>query len=386
MDSLYCQAEGMYEELRTVRRTLHQHPEIGFDLSATTALIEERLQSMGISFQRCGGGLVAEIGDPTGSKTVLLRADMDALPLQEQSGLDFAATGQACHACGHDIHTAMLVGAARLLKAQESQMKGMAMLMFQPAEETAQGARAMLDAGLFSRKPDAAFGIHVAPFSEAGCINVTSGNKTASYDCFDAMFIGKGGHGAQPQNAVDPINAAIHAYIALQACISGECDPAEPAVLTVGSFHAGSAGNILSDTAVMQGTIRTATAKWRDFLRRRLEEICEGTAATLRAQAQIAWQAQVPPLYNDPNLASQTLGWLLEAGLDANGQAEWLSASDDFALVAEQVPTVFMTIGSGTPEKGYLYGNHHPAVMYDEAILPSGATALAACAIRFLNG
>ena len=382
MKQLLHEAQGMKEALVSMRRTLHQCPELGFELPETTAYVAGELSKMGISSTPCAGGLTAIIGDPQKGKTVLLRADLDALPMQEKSGLPFAVTGNVCHACGHDIHTTMLLGAAKMLKEREAALNGAVLLMFQPAEEIAMGAQAMLDDGLLKRhKVDAAFGIHVAPFQPSCRINLTPGNKTASYDCFTVTFSGKGGHGAQPQNTIDPINAAVHAYTALQALISRECPPAKPAVLTIGSFHAGTAGNIIPDSAAFKGTIRAATAEWRTFLRKRLVEICEGTAQTLRAQAQVEWQAQVPPLYNDPALVKDTLGWLLETGIDANDHVERLSASEDFSLVSELVPTVYLNIGSGLPGDGYAYGNHHPAVVYDEAILPVGAAALAACAV-----
>lgn len=386
MNQLLHEAQGMTEALVAMRRTLHQHPELGFELPKTTALVAEELQKLGISSTPCAGGLTAFIGNPSKGRTVLLRADLDALPMQEKSGLPFAACGSACHACGHDIHTTMLLGAAKMLKKRESSLNGAVLLMFQPAEEIAMGAKAMLDEGLLEKnKVDRAFGIHVAPFQPAGRVNLTPGNKTASYDCFTVTFTGKGGHGAQPQNTVDPINAAVHAYTALQALISRECSPAEPAVLTIGSFHAGAAGNIIPDSASFQGTIRAASAEWRGFLRKRLVEICEGTAHTLRAQVGVEWQAQVPPLYNDPELVGQALDWLLQTGIDVNDQVERLSASEDFALVSELVPTVYLNIGSGLPEDGYAYGNHHPAVAYDEAILPVGAASLAACALGTLK-
>jgi len=156
-------------------------------------------------------------------------------------------------------------------------------------------------------------------------------------------------------------------------------------VLTIGSFHAGTAGNIIPDSASFQGTIRAASSQWRIFLRDRLVEICQGTARTLRTEASVEWHAQVPPLHNDRDLVKDVLGWLLDIGIDANDQVERLSASEDFAILSTFLPMVYLNIGSGLPEDGYAYGNHHPAVVYDEAILPVGAAALAACALGTLG-
>ena len=332
-----------------------------------------------------GGGLTARLGR-TGGRTLLLRADMDALPMAEESGLPFAAGNGAAHACGHDLHTDMLLGAARLLKEREEALEGRVVLMFQAAEETASGARTMVEEGVLDGV-DAALALHVATQRPVGWLNCTRGAKTASFDRFALHIEGKGGHGASPQNNIDPINAGVHLYLALQELVSHECPPDETAVLTIGAFQAGAAGNVIPARARLEGTARAHSRETRALLLRRLGELTEGVCAVFGARGTVEWMAQVPPLWNDPDLTGRMAGYaraVLGEGL-VSEEPERLTASEDFSLVAERVPTAYLTIGTGRAEDGYLYGNHHPKVLYDEGVLPLGAAVLARCAEDFLR-
>ncbi|HIR84048.1 MAG TPA: amidohydrolase [Candidatus Galloscillospira excrementavium] len=386
MDGYLARARAIAEELTALRRSLHRCPELGFDLTQTRDLVSAALSAAGCrDIRALGGGLTARLGRAEG-RTLLLRADMDALPMAEESGLPFAAGNGAAHACGHDLHTAMLLGAARLLKEREEALEGRVVLMFQAAEETASGARTMVEEGVLDGV-DAALALHVATQRPVGWLNCTRGAKTASFDRFALHIEGKGGHGASPQNNIDPINAGVHLYLALQELVSHECPPDETAVLTIGAFQAGAAGNVIPARARLEGTARAHSRETRALLLRRLGELTEGVCAVFGARGTVEWMAQVPPLWNDPDLTGRMAGYaraVLGEGL-VSEEPERLTASEDFSLVAERVPTAYLTIGTGRAEDGYLYGNHHPKVVYDEGVLPLGAAVLARCAEDFLR-
>ena len=387
MDGYLASAQALTDQLVRLRRTLHRCPELGFDLDETRRVVAAELADIGCrEIRSCGGGLTARLGR-AGGKTILLRADMDALPMTEESGLPFAASGGAAHTCGHDLHTAMLLGAARLLKEREGQLEGQVVLMFQAAEETASGAEAMVKEGVLDGV-DAALALHVATQRPVGWLNCTGGAKTASFDRFAIHIRGKGGHGAAPQNNIDPINAGVHLYLALQELISHECPPDETAVLTIGAFQAGAAGNVIPSQARLEGTARAHSKTVRALLMRRLEELTGGICAAFGAEGQVEGLGGVPALWNDPALTAQMAAYARSVlGQELVSETpERLTASEDFALVAQKVPSAYLTIGTGRAEDGYRYGNHHPKVLYDESVLPMGAAVLAGCGARFLAG
>lgn len=385
MKNLKEAAQDLLPQLVALRRQLHQCPELGSELTHTRTIVREYLQALGLSVQECAGGLIAEIAGGAGP-VVLLRADMDALPMAEQSGLPFAATGPAAHTCGHDMHTAMLLGAAHLLCQTRQDLRGTVRLLFQPDEETAQGARAMLQAGA-GENVNAAMGLHVAPGQPVGLLNCTVGEKTASYDRFVLTVKGIGGHGAMPHLAADPIQVGARICLACQELISAECAPGSSAVITVGSFHAGNSANSIPESASLEGTIRAAQEADRQYLCRRLKEIAEGIAGTFRTEAKLELVSGVPVLYNDPSICDRLSNALREAlgGEMVDCTVQRLSASEDFALFAQQIPSVYLTIGTGEAKDGYIYGNHHPAVRYHEDALAVGAAAYAVCAHTLLG-
>lgn len=376
------------ERLVALRRRLHACPELGDDLPQTTAIVVEELEKLGCApRQICPGGLVADIVGEQPGKTMLLRADMDALPMREESGLPFAATGNAAHTCGHDLHTTMLLGAAAQLMENRHRLRGTVRLMFQPAEETATGAAAMLAAGVLEGpKPDAALGLHVEPGQPVGVFNCFGGYKMASFDNFTLTVEGMGGHGAMPDKAVDPIAAAVQLHQSLQTVISRECPPAAACVLTIGSFHAGTAGNILPARAVLQGTARADSLPLRDFLMGRVADYTRAVAAAHRATGSCRITASLPPLYNDETLAPVIAGLISDiVGPDRlDPKPAYKPVSEDFALIAQQIPAVYLTVGTGTAADGHPHGNHHPAVTYSEDVLPLGAAVYAGCALGWL--
>lgn len=385
MEEFYRQAQQLRPTLVEHRRTLHQMPELGMDLPRTTAYVEAQLRALGLEPRRLGGGLTACIG-PEKGPVFLLRGDMDALEMKEESGLPFAATGNCAHTCGHDLHTAMLLGAAALLKAREAELPGRVKLMFQPAEENLQGAAAMVEAGVLQDPPvDAALALHVFPGPmHVGTLAWREGPALASSDSFRILVKGKAGHGAIPQNAVDPINIAAHILLALQEVNAREVDPQDPLVLTVCTIHGGQLHNSIPETVEMKGSIRAFSNANRAHARRRLEEICQGTAALFRGSCQVEFLAGVASLHNQPDLARELAGYTGQ--IAALEELPRQMGSEDFAEVTQQVPSVFMGLGAGGPEPIYnRAGSHHPAIVFNEDALPLGAAVLAGCAAHWLE-
>lgn len=395
------EAEQIHDIVLRERRTLHQIAETGFELTQTVAFVKNELTEMGLQPTDCGrAGIVALVGGKKPGKTFLLRADMDALPIEEQSGLSFAAQNGNMHACGHDMHTAMLLGAARLLKTHEEEIEGTVKLMFQPAEEIFEGSSDMLKAGLLDEpKVDAALMIHVMagmPFSPGTVIVSAPGVSAPAADYFEITVRGKGCHGSMPNTGVDPLTAAAHILIALQEIQARELAMGDRAVLTVGTLHAGTAANAIPDEAVLGGSIRTFDEETRAFIKQRLTEIAEGTAAVFRATATVSFGSGCPTLKNDRELtvsAERYMTELLgnEKALSAaklneagGGQGSKTAGSEDFAYISQAVPSVMLALAAGQPEKGYCYPQHHPMVKFDESVLACGSAVYAYAALRWL--
>ena len=396
---LLNEAKALEPQLQTWRRTLHRHPEVGFDLPQTKALVKQALTAMGYAPQDCGkAGVLALVGGKKPGKTLLLRGDMDALPIQEQSGEEFSSEIPGrMHGCGHDMHTAMMLGAAKLLKAHEDEIEGTVKLEFQPAEEIFQGSPDMIANGLLEDpKVDAAVMFHVLAGMPlpAGTVLVPGGGITmASCEQYHITVHGKGGHGSTPHACVDPITAAAHIHIALQEINSRELDPNAFGVLTTGCFKAGAASNVIPDTAEMFGTIRTTDPdnKTGELIRKRMTEIAQGVALAFRCTAEVEFSDYCPCMVVDKALAADALTYmtdLLGAGaMDmtplTGGKAG--GGSEDFAFVSHEVPTVSMFLSAGNSKDGYLYGQHHPKVRFDDSILYEGSAAYSYFALRWLS-
>lgn len=377
-------------EIIELRRQLHACPEIGNNLPETTGIVKSYLTSIGCEFREiCSGSIVADIYGGKPGKTILLRADMDALPMREESGLSFAAQGNAAHTCGHDMHTAMLLGTAKLLIERRSELFGAVRLVFQPAEETMTGAAAMIEAGLFTEKKiDAAIGMHVIPDRPEGKYFLPCGYIMASSDAFSITVKGKGGHGAMPHKCIDPIAAAVQIYLSAQSLTSRECAPDGKSILTIGSFHAGAAGNTIPDSAIMQGTTRNSTPEARDFIISRLEECVHDISSAHRTEGIMDLLASVPPLYNDPAISVQMASIIRELlGEGAVDETpEFRSVSEDFALIAQTVPSVYIRLGAGINGDEPQYAVHNPKVKFSEDVLPKGSAMMCACAAKWLAG
>lgn len=382
-------ASEIMEELIQYRRRFHQNPEVGMNTTRTAAFVAEKLKEIGYNPRLINGcGVTANVGKP-GRKVLLLRADMDALPMQEESGLEFASqVPGAAHCCGHDLHTAMLLGAARLLKEEEDSLEGTVKLMFQPAEENMQGARAMIEAGILENPAvDAAMAIHVNSIAECGRLLVFAGPTCASSDLFKITITGHGGHGARPEETVDPLNVMAHIHTALQELQARELRAGETGVLTIGCMKGGSTYNVIPNEAVMMGTVRTYNKDIREMLITRMQDIAAGIAKVFRAEASVEFSDNYTiPLVSDKDMAAFAVDSLKKVLPEEQilPMRKSFPGSEDFAFIADKVPTLFIVLGA-TVQKGVEYGQHHPKVRFNEECLPVGAAAYAYLASEWLK-
>ena len=397
-DKLLAEAEALQPQLQKWRRTIHRNPEIGFDLPKTRALVKQALTEMGYQPQDCGkAGILALAGGKRPGKTILLRGDMDALPIFEESGEVFASEIPGrMHGCGHDMHTAMMLGAARLLKAHEDELEGTVKLEFQPAEEIFQGSPDMLVHGLLEDpQVDAAVMFHVLggmPLPLGEVLVPGGGITMASCEQYHIVVHGKGGHGSMPENCIDPITAAAHIHIALQEINARELSQNDFGVLTTGRFAAGAASNVIPDTAEMWGTIRTTDPENQSgaLIKQRMTEIAQGVAAAFRCTAEVTFSDFCPCMVVDETLSKDAFGYLSE--MLGQGVMDMTSltggkpggGSEDFAFVSHKVPTVSLFLACGGPAQGCRYSQHHPKVRFDDSVLYKGSAAYGYVAMRWL--
>ena len=373
------------------RRRIHSHPELAYQEEQTAGLVCVRLQDLGIPFRSglAKTGVVATIqGDLGDGRCVLLRADMDALPINETSGVGFGSqVPGVMHACGHDGHTAMLLGAARLLLDRRSAFAGTVKLMFQPAEEGAGGAPRMIEAGVLSDPTvDAAFALHVRPNLAAGSVACSVGPQLAGGDVFTISIEGRGGHAADPHTSVDAVVVGAQVVVALQTLVAREVEPSTPAVVTLGTFNAGERFNLIAGKAVISGTIRTLDGKLLLRLEQRIREVATGVASALRATAHVDVLGGVPPLVNDVLMAEQ-LAASARSVLGANSVVAldpemW---SEDFAFVLEKVPGAMLWLGVKHPDWSEPKPIHTAGFDLDESALPIGSSAMAGVALDYLT-
>lgn len=385
----YERALALKEETIAHRRFFHVNAEVGLNMPKGQAYVLGELKKLGIDAKPCGHGVSATIGQ--GGNCLLLRADMDALPMGEESGLDFACpTGTEAHTCGHDFHVAMLLTAAKLLKENEANLEGTVKLMFQPAEETFEGAKNMIEHGILENPaPAAALAYHVTAGKMPVGIYMYNATGTMMFgvDSFKITIKGKGSHGAYPHNGIDPINIAVHVYLALEALIAREANPAKSNVMTVGKFNAGSAPNIIPETCVLEGTIRSNDKASQELLVRRMQEVARKTAEVYGGTAAVEMPNGVPPLVCDPELTNEFVGYMSAMGIPGAIPYPGISASasEDFATIAERIPSTFMYLSAGYLDDRGLAPAHNPKVQFNEDVCPIGAACYAHCATEWLK-
>lgn len=383
MNQILEKAKELEDELVENRRHIHTNPEIGLELEKTTEYVVNKLKEMGIEPEYItNSGVIAKLGK--GGKTILLRADMDALPMDENADLSFKSCNHNAHLCGHDIHTANLLGAAKILKEKESELKGTVILMFQPGEEVGQGAKSMIDAGLFKKnKVDAALALHVNPEIEPGKLEYKKGVASASMDAFLVKVQGRGAHSSTPHLGIDPLMIVNTIYTMLNSLVGKEADPFQTAVLTIGKMGGGTAANIIPDTAVLEGGLRCFDKETRNHLSERVYEIIDEVTKTMRGSYTVQ-KFYTPSVINDAKLCDALHPYIEEVVGEGNValSEKPLSGTEDFSYVSEEVPSMYLWLGAGKKDN---YPLHNPNVIFDEKALPIGAAVLANCAIRWLE-
>ena len=390
--TLLDEARAIAGDIVSLRRAIHAEPELGLDTPKTRDKVRAALADLPLAWReaKTTSGLVATLNGGAGAgRTVLLRGDMDALPMPEETGLDFASTiAGTMHACGHDTHTAMLAGAARLLCARAGQLRGEVRFMFQPGEEGFHGARHMLDEGLLNPLPEAAFALHIMPNAQHGLVAGRAGALMASADQFDIVVEGRGGHAAMPHNALDPVPIACEIVMALQALVARQFDAADPVVATVARIEAGTAHNVIADFATLKGTLRSLSPRHRAKLHASLTQLATGIAQAHGANAKVVITPGFPVTLCDPRAVA--MGEAVTT--DLFGAPSWrtldapIMGAEDFSYVLEQIPGAMFFLG--VAHEGVDYHNcpsiHSPRMMVDEAALPRGAALLAGLAERYL--
>lgn len=383
-------ARAIAPRITELRRAIHADPELGLETPRTLAKVREALAGLDLEWREgpsCTGAVAILKGALSGPR-VLLRGDMDALPMQEHTGLPFASqTEGRMHACGHDAHTAMLAGAAQLLAARQDRLKGEIMLMFQPGEEGYHGARFMLEDGLLDPLPDAAFALHVWPNARHGTVIGRAGAMLASADMLEITVRGAGGHASMPFDSVDPVPVAAEIVLALQSMMTRRFDAGEAAVLSITKIAAGSAHNVIPDTVDMTGTIRTLSPERRCAIRETILRVAENVAAAHGCKAEVNFVDGFPVTMNDPRAVELARVVAQELG-GAEGfeyRPNPTMGAEDFSYVLEKVPGAMLFLGAAAEGGDWqgCCGLHSSRMVIDESVMPKGAAFLAGCALEF---
>ena len=391
MTDFIFEAQALFEYTQSLRRDFHAHPELGFQEVRTAGIVAKELTSLGLELHTGvgGTGVVALLKGAKPGQVVLARADMDALPVQEETGATYASMNPGVmHACGHDAHTAVLLTVAKMLTAHRNNLSGTVKFMFQPAEEGMGGAEKMIEAGILENpKVDVALALHVWNEKPVGWIGIASGPALAGAEIFKIKVRGKGGHGAVPHLALDPILAAAQIVSALQGIVARNIAPLQTAVVSVCTIHGGETFNVIPPLVEMTGTIRTFEQEVRARVLERFEQTVHSIAEGMGCQAEIDLQILTPATINQPEIADRVQ--VVARRLFSDGRVDIANymtmGSEDFAYILEKVPGCFFFIGSANPEKGLNAGHHHPRFDIDEAALPRGAALMAATISDYLK-
>ncbi|HSV04271.1 MAG TPA: M20 family metallopeptidase [Phenylobacterium sp.] len=391
--SRWCEAgEALLPELVALRRSIHEEPELGLRTPLTTAKAKQALEGLPLEIREGGAttGFVAILRGPANGRTVLLRGDMDALPLSEETGLDFSSRVEgAMHACGHDTHVAMLAGAARVLCERRDELAGTVMFMFQPGEEGHHGARHMLDDGLIDPLPDAAFAIHITPNVPTGIIAGRAGPLMAAADRFEIHVKGQGGHASQPHSALDPIPVACEIVTAVQAMVTRTIPAFDPVVVTVARITAGTTNNVIPERAEIEGTIRSFSEHSRKLAHEGLQRLAQHIAAAHKAEAELKLFPGFPVTVSD----ARAVDLAARVAQELYGEAAWrtmptpVMGAEDFAYVLQKVPGAMVFLGA-TPEGGDFRACcalHSNRMVLDERVMPRGVAMHCAFAEAFLR-
>jgi amidohydrolase len=389
LDRLLQRLDELYPEMVEVRRDLHRHPELSFEEVRTPNVVAEHLKGMGLEVRTGvgGRGVVGLLRGGRPGKTIALRADFDALPIQEENDVPYASiVPGVMHACGHDIHTAQLLGVARALSEARDQLAGNVVFIHQFAEElTPGGARSMIEDGCLEGV-DRIYGAHVQSTLPYGQVGVTPGYAMAAADIFDVTIHGRGGHGATPHLTSDSVVIASQLVLNLQQIVSRGVDPLKPAVVTVGSLHSGSAFNVIPDSAVLKGTVRTFDEEVRSDIEAAIERIARATCEGSGASCDVSYTRGYPAVWNHPEetaaverLAKDLLGEEAFVRLDP------MMGGEDFAYYLEQVPGSFFFVGGGNEKPEINYPHHHPRFDVDERSMLIAGRLLIAGVLDFLN-
>ncbi len=402
MKGILEKAEAIKAQIIADRETLHQMPEVGVYTPNTAAYVKKRLTELGIEYKDCGihsaqerekvlkmgygdapesTGVVGVIG--SGGPCILLRADMDGLPMEETTGLAFASKNHNAHSCGHDAHAAMLLGAAKILKDMEGELKGTVKLMFQPGEEMGYGSRTMVDDGLLENpKVDAAMALHVASQAEVGKLTYSPSVSSGAMATFIIKIQGKGGHSSEPQKTIDPVNIANQLCGALNMLIPREVDPEAFATMTVGALNGGKASNIIPDTAEIMVSFRTLSPEAYDHLMTRIPELIDHYVKAWRGTYETV-VLKTPSTVCDPEFSAEVVPFVEEiVGKGNVNPVPPMKGAEDFGYITREVPAFFAFMGAGSPEG---YPLHNPNMVLDERAFPIGSAILANCAIEWLK-
>lgn len=387
--SIRAEIQALQPQIVEWRRNFHKYPELGFKEQLTAEFISQKLQEWGIKHETgiAHTGIVATIPGKKPGKVLAIRADMDALPIQEQNEVSYRSLHDGVmHACGHDGHSAIALGTAYYLSQHQGDFTGTVKIIFQPAEESPGGAKPMIEAGVLKNPDvDAIIGLHLWNNLPLGTVGVRNGALMAAVECFRCTILGKGGHGAMPHQTVDSIVVAAQVVNALQTIVARNVDPIESAVVTVGEFHAGTALNVIADTARLSGTVRYFNPKFAGFLQQRIEQIIAGICQSHGASYDLEYWRLYPPVINNAEIAQLVRSQaeaVVETPIGIVPECQTMGG-EDMSFFLEEVPGCYFFLGSANPSKDLAYPHHHPRFNFDETALAMGVEIFVRCVEQF---